>query len=227
MREISICTASGNDKIRFRCISNCKMIITFGNLNSTMDKKVKIYTKTGDDGTTGLIGGTRIRKSDSRLEAYGTIDELNSWIGLIRAGNQVEKIDHVLCSIQNQLFAIASYWATDTLKSDLRTQLFPEGVDAGNLESEMDEMQSVIPQISNFILPGGSVLSAQCQIARTICRRAERRIESLLELSFDTDDITLIYINRLSDYLFVLARYFNYLENRKEECWEPVLKKDS
>lgn len=185
-----------------------------------MDKLFKIYTKTGDDGTSGLIGGTRVRKSDDRLEAYGTIDELNSLIGLIRSGNQHQNTDQVLTAIQNQLFIVGSHLATDTSKSDLHQKIPCSDRGILQLEHEIDRMQNELPALTRFILPGGSILAAQCHVARTVCRRAERRI-AILNNNLPVEDNVLIYINRLSDYLFVLARYLNHLSGQQEIFWEP------
>lgn len=166
---------------------------------------VKIYTKTGDDGTSCLIGGTRIRKSDLRLETYGTVDELNSWIGLIRSLVSDTALSEMLLQIQNDLFVAGS-----KLASDEKGLQFTEGLKVGvretrNLEQAIDEYDDDLKPLSNFILPGGSQLVCFCHIARTVCRRAERRIVQLAGITHIDEDI-LRYFNRLSDYLFILAR---------------------
>ena len=170
-----------------------------------MDKEPRIYTKTGDDGTTGLIGGSRVKKYDIRLEAYGTVDELNSWIGLIRS---VEIDDHskkVLETVQQKLFVIGANLATGDNASALKDQFPCNSKDIELLESEMDEMLDALPTLTHFILPGGCVPASYCHVARTVCRRAERRIVELAEKS-EIDPRLIIFINRLSDYLFVLSR---------------------
>lgn len=178
--------------------------------------KIKIYTKTGDNGSTGLIGGTRVDKSDIRLEAYGTIDELNSWLGLIRSSCDDENLKNRLFSIQNCLFVIGSNLATDEDKSDLRKNLFIKEEKISELETEIDIMQEMLPPLSNFIIPGGSVCSGYIHIARTVCRRAERRIAVL---NNEGNNTIIKYINRLSDYLFVLSRYANYKNSVNEVFW--------
>ncbi len=184
-----------------------------------MNKEFKIYTKTGDDGTSGLVGGTRVKKWDKRLEAYGTIDELNSWIGLIRAGNTDNLTDKSLTSIQERLFVIGSHLATENTETGKNKIPSCNGDEIRKLETEIDRMQVELPSINRFILPGGSASAAQCHVARTVCRRAERRIAELSE-STVVDKNNQVYINRLSDYLFVLSRYFNHLEKKNELFWE-------
>jgi len=183
-----------------------------------MDKEFKIYTKTGDDGTSGLIGGTRVEKTDQRLEAYGTVDELNSWIGMIKTTFIEEEVSSTLELTQNKLFVIGSYLATDPDKSDLRNALECDGRHIEKLESEIDRMQTHMPELTNFILPGGTSSAAQTHVARTVCRRAERRITAIAEEAM-IDQHILKFINRLSDYLFVLARYNNFRNEQKETIW--------
>ncbi len=184
-----------------------------------MNKEFKIYTKTGDNGTSGLIGGTRVEKTDQRLEAYGTVDELNSWIGMLKTTFIEEKVSSTLELIQNKLFIIGSYLATDPEKSDLRNALECDGHDIEKLESEIDRMQEQMPVLTNFILPGGTPSAAQTQVARTVCRRAERRITTIAEAA-NIDQHILMFINRLSDYLFVLARYNNFMNKQNETIWK-------
>jgi cob(I)alamin adenosyltransferase len=186
----------------------------------SMNDKFKIYTKTGDDGTTGLIGGTRVNKWDQHLEAYGTVDELNSWIGLIRSENDCDKTDNMLGAIQNQLFMVGSHLATDTAKSDLHQKLPCDGEIIKKLEASIDQMQEVLPPLTNFILPGGTSLGSKTHIARTVCRRAERRIAALSSSTYVEREI-IVFINRLSDYLFVLSRYFNHKKGVEEVSWKP------
>lgn len=167
--------------------------------------KFKVYTKTGDSGTTGLIGGTRVPKSHLRLEAYGTVDELNSYIGLIRSHDIEAKSKEVLLQIQNKLFLIGSRLATDDEKSDMKDKLPIVEADILLLENEMDRMDEQLLELNNFVLPGGSVANGFCHVARTVCRRAERRA---IQLSNDVEinPLLLKYLNRLSDYLFILSR---------------------
>ncbi|WP_421918456.1 cob(I)yrinic acid a,c-diamide adenosyltransferase [Marinifilum sp.] len=184
--------------------------------------KFKVYTKTGDKGTTGLIGGTRVPKFHLRLEAYGTVDELNSYIGLIRS-HQIEKqTRQVLYVIQNKLFLIGSRLATDEEKSDLKQKLNLSEEDISLLENEMDRMDKKLPELNNFVLPGGSQLNGFCHVARTVCRRAERRANQL-SVEIDINPLLLKYLNRLSDYLFVLSRKVLLDIGAPEIKWEPDL----
>ncbi len=183
-----------------------------------MNQEFKIYTKTGDDGTSGLIGGTRVNKYDDRLEAYGTVDELNSWIGTIKSTIKEENVLKTLEMVQNNLFVIGSHLATDDTKSDLKTKLPCHDNDTKYLENEIDRMNEALPPLTNFILPGGLTSAGYCHIARTVCRRAERRIAALQGKVSVHNNIT-IFVNRLSDYLFVLARYVNHLGGEKETIW--------
>lgn len=184
-----------------------------------MNNKFKIYTKTGDDGTSGLIGGTRVKKSDQRLEAYGTVDELNSWIGLIKTISIEAEVDNTLELIQNKLFVIGSKLATDYEKTaNHQVSLRCNSQDIDHLESEIDRMQSELPPLTNFILPGGNQFAAYTHLARTVCRRAERRI-SILDVKITELKNIVIFINRLSDYLFVLARYINFKKGIEETKW--------
>lgn len=181
---------------------------------------MKIYTRTGDDGTTGLIGGSRVKKHNIRLEAYGTIDELNSYIGLIRSMQTDLPTDKILEIIQNKLFVIGANLATDESISLIKKQLPCQKTDIELLENEMDEMNTSLPELRNFILPGGCQASSFCHVARTVCRRAERHI---VELSENKEvDLNLIkFINRLSDYLFVLSRKINLDQKAAEILWVP------
>jgi cob(I)alamin adenosyltransferase len=167
--------------------------------------KYKIYTKSGDDGTSGLVGGNRVKKSDLRLEAYGTVDELNSWIGLIRSAIRDQEVSDLLMDIQNNLFIIGSKLASDEQGKRITDSLVIDLSKIENLEKAIDAYEIHLPVIHNFILPGGSVLSGYCHIARTVCRRAERCIIRMDE-DPTLDQRIVQYVNRLSDYLFVLAR---------------------
>lgn len=180
---------------------------------------MKIYTKTGDNGTTGLIGGTRVSKNDIRLEAYGTIDELNSFIGLLNTYSfEVENKDF-LYEIQNKLFSIGSYLATDTSKTDINAASFLSEKDVINIENEIDRLDEKLPLLKNFILPGGTQAGAICHICRTVSRRAERNIYTV-NFVYNVDNHIFEYINRLSDYFFVLSRYINISTDMKEICWK-------
>jgi len=184
-----------------------------------MGKKFNIYTKTGDDGTSGLIGGTRVKKFDLRLEAYGTVDELNSWMGILKSGQKEDRIIETLLTVQNNLFAIGSYLATDESKSDLKEHLSCCADDISLLEKEIDRMQEALPPLSNFVLPGGSIFSGYAHVSRTVCRRAERKIVELSE-TISVEKNILKFINRLSDYLFVLSRYINHQQGIPDNFWK-------
>ena len=187
---------------------------------------MKIYTKTGDKGTTGLVGGKRIPKHDLRIDCYGTIDELNSYLGLIR--DQEISTDHktTLLDIQNQLFVIGSLLAIDPelLKEESKrkrlgiTFLNPEAITS--LETEIDVMNNELPAMTHFILPGGHQTVSFCHIARCICRRAERSI-SKLHIEHPTQPEILIYLNRLSDFIFVMARKLSKELKVEEIKWIP------
>ena len=183
-----------------------------------MTKEVRIYTKTGDDGTTGLIGGTRVKKYNIRLESYGTVDELNSHLGVIVSMDIDEHAKAVLKRIQSVLFTIGAQLATDDSVADFKKQIPCKIEDIEMLEHEMDEMFKVLPKLNNFILPGGSQAAAFAQVARTVCRRAERRIVELSEAT-DINTNLIKFINRLSDYLFVLGRKLSFDDDVPETIW--------
>ena len=166
---------------------------------------MRVYTRTGDDGTTGLIGGTRVKKYDLRLEAYGTVDELNSWIGLIRSQEISPEDISDLINIQNNLFIIGSLLATDTTKVANTTKWDSSEENILFLERRMDQMLDLLPPLTNFLLPGGNNAVSYCHLARTVCRRAERRCYQLSEAIEVSGDV-LKYLNRLSDFLYVLSR---------------------
>jgi cob(I)alamin adenosyltransferase len=184
-----------------------------------MEKEFKIYTKTGDQGETSLVGGTRVRKNHPRIEAYGDLDELKSWIGLIR--DQEIGMDHqrTLLEIQDRLFTIESHLAAENpAVAATLPQLASKH--ALILESEIDRMNETLPPISSFILPGGCQPASMCHIARTVCRRVERKIIGLTA-EVEVDPLIIQYINRLSDYLFVLARALTYEADGTETPWLP------
>lgn len=187
----------------------------------------KIYTKTGDKGQTSLLSGERVDKSHARVEAYGTVDELNAALGVVASAFEAEgnsKLESVFF-IQSCLFRIGS-WLASSPGSDILTRLGDVGPgEIGKLESGIDQMQSEMPPLTSFILPGGDKTSAQVHVARTICRRAERRLVALIqncvnEQEPDTLTDVLQFINRLADYLFVLARYVNFQKGIKDRIWE-------
>lgn len=185
-------------------------------------KKSLIYTKTGDKGTTALIGGTRVPKDHFRLEAYGTVDELNTNVGMIRSYPIDEETVKSIIRIQNQLFTIGSYLATDDKVSDLRKHLVTDDKEIEFLELQMDILESKLPPLSNFVLPGGHPTVAQCHICRTVCRRAERRVISMSE-QVEVDEWVIRYLNRLSDYFFVLSRFLTDYFKIDEIPWVASL----
>lgn len=184
----------------------------------------KIYTRTGDDGTTSLIGGTKIPKSDLRIEAYGTVDELNSYIGLCKDLLTDDAVKKILLEIQDRLFTIGSSLACDPVKEPKMRipDLLP--ADVLLLEKEMDRMNETIPPMKHFILPGGHITLSHLHIARCVCRRAERccvRLEMTEEHPSDVEILIIQYLNRLSDYLFVLGRYTGFQLHVPETPWKP------
>ena len=160
---------------------------------------MKIYTKTGDKGQTSLIGGTRVAKNSVRLEAYGTVDELNSYLGLIRSFPVAPELNEQLIVIQNILFSVGGNLATDTSLKEVRSGLAVTDEDVAFLEKAMDRMDETLPPMTHFILPGGEQASSFAHIARTVCRRAERRVLDVAA-QYDVDDRVVRYINRLSDF---------------------------
>jgi cob(I)alamin adenosyltransferase len=178
---------------------------------------MKIYTKTGDDGTTSLFSGGRVPKHHLRVESYGTVDELNSVLGLARAHQPSARTDADLARIQHQLFNLGADLATPLdAKSSHIVRMDAETV--AWLESSIDRMTAELPALSYFILPGGSVAGATLHVARTVCRRAERLVTALQE-DEDVGEQVLPYLNRLSDYLFTLARWENQQAGQNEEKW--------
>ena len=162
---------------------------------------MKIYTKKGDQGETSLLGGKKVPKSDARINAYGTVDELNAYIGLIRDHEIEDQIKDTLLHVQNTLFVIGSLLAADPEKPNLKIpEMSPE--DVGRLEPQIDAMTATLPPLQSFILPGGHIMASHCQVARTICRRAERNT-CLLAENCEINPVIIQFLNRLSDYLFV------------------------
>ena len=180
---------------------------------------MKIYTKTGDKGQTSLIGGTRVAKHHLRIEAYGTVDELNSHIGLIRDQEMADTVKKTLIEVQDRLFTIGSSLAADPEKSKMKIPDLREE-DILFLEQEMDKMNETLPEMRSFILPGGHTTVSFCHIARCVCRRAERNTIHLSEQSF-VAELVIKYLNRLSDYLFVLARKLAQDLHTTEIPWKP------
>jgi cob(I)alamin adenosyltransferase len=180
---------------------------------------MKVYTKKGDDGSTGLIGGTRVTKDDVRIEAYGTVDELNSWIGLVRDQTALAEYKSELIAIQETLFTIGSHLAADPEKNQMQLpEINKSAITA--LENSIDIMEEKLEPMKNFILPGGNENVSQIHITRCVCRRAERRVISLSKKAL-IDPILIHYLNRLSDYLFVLSRRTNLTEKGEETPWKP------
>lgn len=180
---------------------------------------MKVYTKTGDKGQTSLVGGLRVSKCCARLESYGTIDELNSHIGVLitycKDTNDIE----FLTDVQSKLFIVGGYLATDNSQTEIRTGniITPEMV--GEVETQIDAIDAILPPLKLFILPGGCRAASYCHVCRTVCRRAERRILALIEEGAEVDENVTAYVNRLSDYFFVLARKLNVDENHPEIIW--------
>ena len=178
----------------------------------------KIYTRKGDTGQTSLIGGRRVLKSDLRVEAYGTVDELNSFAGLVHDHLENSSYKNALKKIQDALFVIESLLASDDEESTKALPSLGEG-EIVFLENEIDRMNINLPELNNFILPGGHPHVSHCHIARTVCRRAERRILALSETCTISPEV-LAFVNRLSDYLFVLSRKINFDEQNSEIFWD-------
>lgn len=187
---------------------------------------MKVYTKTGDTGTTALFGGTRVPKHHIRIESYGTVDELNSHIGLIRDQDINQLYKNVLIEVQDRLFTVGAILATPPEKEILKNgqpRLNINRISDSDilfLENEIDTMDASLPQMTHFVLPGGHTTVSYCHIARCVCRRAERLVVHLHELE-PTDEEVIKYLNRLSDYLFVLARKLSYELEAEEVKWIP------
>ena len=187
---------------------------------------MKVYTKTGDTGTTALFGGTRVPKHHIRIESYGTVDELNSHIGLIRDQHINVLYKNVLIEVQDRLFTVGAILATPPEKEILKNgqpRLQNLGIvesDIEFLENEIDTMEEALPPMTHFVLPGGHTTVSYCHIARCVCRRAERLTVHLNDIE-STDALVIKYLNRLSDYLFVLARKLSHDLNAEEVKWIP------
>lgn len=190
-----------------------------------MTKRSLIYTRTGDRGTTSLIGGERVSKTDSRLEAYGTIDELNSFIGLLISSMPPGSADaRFLYAVQNRLFALGGYLATDS-GMGVKSVCTLSPCDVEQIEHRIDELEEELLPLNNFVLPGGCRGASLSHVCRTICRRAERRIYSIEEDNgIHLDSSIKQYINRLSDYFFNLSRFLNKMCGNEEIYWDKNCK---
>ena len=178
----------------------------------------KIYTKTGDQGKTGLVGGPRVAKDDPRIEAYGTVDELNACLGLVRAEQLPPELEPLLVQIQNDLFALGAQLATPDPAASGTELIQAEQI--SGLEQAIDRYDASLEPLRHFILPAGERASALLHVARTVCRRAERRVVTLVRPSASEASIEIRYLNRLSDLLFVLARFANHQAGYVDTRWE-------
>jgi cob(I)alamin adenosyltransferase len=182
---------------------------------------MRIYTKSGDDGSTGLLGPGRLSKDHPRIEAYGCVDELNATVGVARASGTIARIDASLAAIQDDLFVVGAALADPDPEGPFHKAVKP--VRAERLEREIDAMESELPPLTQFILPGGSLLSAQLQLSRSTCRRAERLIVALTHTPNQSVPVELvIYLNRLSDHLFVIARFANHVQGVADIPWKGI-----
>lgn len=182
---------------------------------------MSIYTKTGDDGRTGLLAGGRVGKNDPRIEAYGTVDELNALIGVARAAGLDNFSDRLLARVQDELFAVGSALADPNPEGRFHHVITPDY--ASRLERDIDGLDAELPPLTQFILPGGSRGAAQLHLARTVCRRAERRVVSLRdEAGQHVPEPLIVYLNRLSDFLFVLARFANHRAGVHDIPWSGL-----
>jgi len=179
----------------------------------------KIYTKTGDKGNTSLIGGVRVPKNHIRIESYGTVDELNSFLGMVNDLCKNEKISGWLREIQDRLFTLGSALATNPDKEVKMKLPDLHDADVKWLEERIDEMNDVLPEMRSFILPGGNLAASTCHVARCVCRRAERLCVNMHEHEEYIPELIIQYLNRLSDLLFVLARYISHLNGAEEIPW--------
>jgi len=179
----------------------------------------KIYTKTGDKGSTSLIGGVRVPKNHIRIESYGTVDELNSFIGMVNDMCANEQISGWLREIQDRLFTLGSVLATNPDKEVKMKLPDLHDEDVSWLEQRIDEMNEVLPEMRSFILPGGNLASSTCHVARCVCRRAERLCVGMQEHEEHVPELIVKYLNRLSDFLFVLSRYISHINGAEEIAW--------
>ena len=182
---------------------------------------MKIYTKTGDQGMTSLYGGERVSKSHLRIETYGTVDELNAWMGMIASNSEREYYYSDLVTIQNHLFVLGAMLAVDGEHTELPLKKI-DNDDIKWIEKCIDKIVATLPPMTHFILPGGSTVASHAHLARCVCRRAERLAVTLSKSAF-VDDIAVIYLNRLSDYLFCLARLICKNTDSEEVKWVPII----
>lgn len=180
---------------------------------------MKIYTKTGDRGETSLLDGKRVAKNHLRIEAYGTIDELNSFMGLIRDVAPCRDYHEVLQNIQDQLFGIGSQLALPPGNTKIKLEELKE-TEVEKLEEAIDDMNVELPELRNFIVPGGDASASYCHVARSICRRAERRVVELQQATEEVDEAIIHYLNRLSDFFFTLARFYTLRHEGTETLWK-------
>ncbi len=178
---------------------------------------MKIYTKTGDKGSTSLLGGTRVSKANERINCYGMVDELNAHVGLLRDYDLTEKQKQSLIHIQNNLFTIGSNLADESEDNKFNLPTIKEQ-HIVELEEAMDKMNETLPELRSFVLPGGHMAVSQSHVCRCVCRRAERSVVGLME-SIEIDDLIAKYLNRLSDYFFTLSRALSQQFNAKEIPW--------
>jgi cob(I)alamin adenosyltransferase len=181
---------------------------------------MKIYTRSGDKGETSLFSGERVAKHSLRVEAYGTMDELNSWLGYVRSINSDQEVDACIGIIQPKIHQLCSDLATPMKDKEMTPISRINGDDVIYLESEIDRFHEDLPTLSNFILPGGAPTGAALHVIRTVCRRGERLLHKLNESESDVNQHALKFVNRLSDYLFALARWTNYRAGIREEIWK-------
>lgn len=215
--------------IRVICVFKIRVIsfelfilsITLITALNNITMAIKIYTKTGDTGKTSLIGGTKVPKSHIRIESYGTIDELNSFIGLVSDSINLEHSKNILKKIQDRLFTIGSSLACDPDKEPHMKIPDLKEADIIFLEKEIDNMNEELPPMKNFVLPGGDIAVSTAHIARCVCRRAERVCVNMQQQDMFVEPLVIKYLNRLSDYLFVLSRYIGFKLNIAEVAWKP------
>ncbi|MDZ4657169.1 MAG: cob(I)yrinic acid a,c-diamide adenosyltransferase [Bythopirellula sp.] len=178
---------------------------------------MKIYTCTGDDGSTGLYGGGRVSKCDPRVEAFGAVDELNAQLGVVRAGGLPEQFDSILYALQNRMFDLGAELATPD--AAVRGTDYLQATDVAQVETWIDEQEALLPPLQTFILPGGSPSAAQIHLARCVCRRAERQVVALAQVS-PVRELVIRYLNRVGDFLFVLARSVNQELSHADVAWQ-------
>jgi len=182
--------------------------------------KSNLYTRTGDTGITSLVGGKRVKKNSLRLEAYGTLDEFSSFLGCVLSDPKCpEDIREQMLGVQNMLFNLGGYLASEVKDGDMPAVWGLTEDDIARVEEWVDRLDGIVPEIRAFVLPGGSPLASKAHVARSVCRRAERRILDLADVEY-VDPALTRYINRLSDYLFIVARYFNFIEGVDEIVWK-------